>query len=381
MVSASSSVSFATSGCASVPLGQRQVHERVDVARIELQRGAELCGGLVRPALQQQRHAVVVVRQDVAGLDEDRARQLAGGFRQQLLFLIEQAEIVVRLRVQLVPLQQRAVMLQGVLEVPGAMVIQRELEIVGLAGALAAAAGAPDSARVTGKGAGGRGAGSRGSPDATGARWRWKLRARRLGIGDPRACHSWRRLTGRAGRGRLRGGNRRRGQRRGRGRRRADPGRRGPGVSAARILRGGIRECSGRRRRHRRAEPPVVDLPAGPAQDASTAARIRIANDRGSRPDVAGTGAYRASRGRRPPAPCAASLPTSATGARAGANQRAGSLRYEMRVGVAGQLPYARLILPRLVEIGVRTDRDLVPGAAIGRFEAPRRARYPSARN
>ena len=88
--------------------------------------------------------------------------------------------------------------------------------------------------------------------------------------------------------------------------------------------------------------------------------RTRLMADR-NRPERRRAARNRASRGRHRPGPCAASWPTPATGARAGANQKAGSLRYEMRVGIAGQQPYARLILPRPLEIGVGTDRDLVP--------------------
>ena len=124
-----------------------------------------------------------------------------------------------RLGVQLVPLQQRPVMLQGVLEVPGAMVIQARARDRWPRWSLAAepARRTPRASRARER------AGA--APAAGGLRWRdwcalgWKLRARRLRFGHPRTWHGCRRLTRRAGRGRLRGGNRGRGERRGRRRR------------------------------------------------------------------------------------------------------------------------------------------------------------------
>lgn len=112
------------------PLGQRQVDERIEVAGDKRQRRSKLGDRLISPALHEQRDPVVVVGARIARLDQGRALQLAGGFLEQVLLLVEQAKVVVRLGVQLVFLEQCAIVLQRVLEISGAVIVQREIEIV-----------------------------------------------------------------------------------------------------------------------------------------------------------------------------------------------------------------------------------------------------------
>ncbi len=66
---------------------------------------------------------------------------------------------------------------------------------------------------------------------------------------------------------------------------------------------------------------------------------------------------------RRLSVPCAGP-PVSASAAGRGEESRAaGSTRCEPRVGISGQLPNSRLILPCQLDVPVRADEHLVPGA------------------
>ena len=71
----------------------------------------------------------------VLRIDRDHALELARRLVEQSLAEIEVAEVVVRLDVHLVALQRRPVVHQRLLEIAGALVVQRQLEIVGAVGA------------------------------------------------------------------------------------------------------------------------------------------------------------------------------------------------------------------------------------------------------
>ena len=111
------------------PVGEREIDERIEIRRVERERRLKLCRGLVGSSQHQQRDTVVVVGPAVPRLDDDGALQLACRFLEQTLFLVEQPEIVVRLRVQIVPVEQGTVVLERVLEVARPMVVERALEI------------------------------------------------------------------------------------------------------------------------------------------------------------------------------------------------------------------------------------------------------------
>ena len=72
-------------------------------------------------------------------IDRDDALELARRFVEQPLAEIQVAEIVVRLDVHLVALQHRPVVQQRLLEIAGALVVERELELVWRAEARAGA--------------------------------------------------------------------------------------------------------------------------------------------------------------------------------------------------------------------------------------------------
>ena len=111
-------------------LHEREVHERLDVARIRGQRDAELRGGGIRPARAHVGDAKIVVRFHGPGIDGDRPLKLLDRVVQLIAILIQQAEVVVHLGVRVVLLEQRTVLRERVVEVAGALEVQRPPEIV-----------------------------------------------------------------------------------------------------------------------------------------------------------------------------------------------------------------------------------------------------------
>ena len=109
------------------PLGERQIHERIEILRIEREHRTKLRGRLIRLSLHEQGHTVVVSGARVARFDQDCALQLARRLLQQILLLVQQPEIIVRLSVQFIPLQERTVVLERVLEITRTMIVERQL--------------------------------------------------------------------------------------------------------------------------------------------------------------------------------------------------------------------------------------------------------------
>ena len=85
---------------------------------------------MVNLSQHQQCHPVVVPRARVAGLDHHGALQLARGLLEQTPLLIQKPEIVVGLGVQLVPFEHRTIVLQRIRKVAGAMIVERQFQIV-----------------------------------------------------------------------------------------------------------------------------------------------------------------------------------------------------------------------------------------------------------
>jgi len=70
------------------------------------------------------------MRAGISRVNRGGPLKLAHGVLQQALFLVEKSEIVVGLRIQVIPLKNRAVALEGSLEIARAVGLDRELEIV-----------------------------------------------------------------------------------------------------------------------------------------------------------------------------------------------------------------------------------------------------------
>lgn len=112
------------------PFGQREIDSGIQVPRLDLKGRLKLSHGLIRPSQQEQGNAVVVARPRVPWLDGNGSLQFAGGFGEKPLLLVQEAEVVVRLRVELIAFEKGAVALQCVFEITRAMVVNRELQIV-----------------------------------------------------------------------------------------------------------------------------------------------------------------------------------------------------------------------------------------------------------
>jgi len=112
------------------PLHQAEIHERIDISRLQEDRRLELSRRLVNLSKHEQRDAVVIPGAGVARFDHHRTLQFARRFLEQTSFLVEQAKIVMSLRIQLVPCQQRPIVLQSIREVAGAVVVEGEFKIV-----------------------------------------------------------------------------------------------------------------------------------------------------------------------------------------------------------------------------------------------------------
>jgi len=112
------------------PLHERQVDERLDVARIRGQRDAELRRGNIGPARSHVGDAEVVVRFHGPGIDGNRPLKLLDRVVQLIAILIQQTEVVVHLGVRVVLLEQNAVLRERAVEVAGALEVQRPAEMV-----------------------------------------------------------------------------------------------------------------------------------------------------------------------------------------------------------------------------------------------------------
>jgi len=113
-----------------LPLHQAQIHERIEISGVEPHGRLELSRRLVNLSKHEQRDAVVIPGAGVARFYHHGTLQFARGFPEQISFLIKQAEIVMGLCIQLVAREQRAIVLQRVLEVAGTMIVEGEFQIV-----------------------------------------------------------------------------------------------------------------------------------------------------------------------------------------------------------------------------------------------------------
>ncbi len=109
--------------------GQREVDPGIEVPGLHRQRRLKLGHRLVLSSLHQQGDAVVIVRPGIAGLEGNGAVELTRGVLEKPLLLVQEAQIVVRLRVEFVSLEEGEVMLPRVFEIPCAVIPQREIEI------------------------------------------------------------------------------------------------------------------------------------------------------------------------------------------------------------------------------------------------------------
>lgn len=109
--------------------GQREVDPGIEVPGLHRQGRLKLGHCLVLSSLHEQRDAVVIVRPGIAGLDGNGAVKLTRGVLEKPVFLVQEAQIVVRLRVEFVSLEEGEVMLAGVFEIPRAVIPQRQIEI------------------------------------------------------------------------------------------------------------------------------------------------------------------------------------------------------------------------------------------------------------
>jgi hypothetical protein len=107
---------------------ERQVHERLHVARIGSERHAELGRRLVEATGPQERDAEVVVSFHVGRIERDRALELLDRIIELIAVLVEQPEIVVYLGVLVVPLQKRAVLHHRAVVVTDALMVERKVE-------------------------------------------------------------------------------------------------------------------------------------------------------------------------------------------------------------------------------------------------------------
>ena len=114
---------------AGTALGQREVDPGIEVPGLNRQSRLKLGHGLVLSSLHQQRDAVVIVRPGIAGLEGNGTVELTPRVLEQTLLLVQEAQVVVRLRVELVSLEEGKVMLPRVFEIPCAVIPQREVEI------------------------------------------------------------------------------------------------------------------------------------------------------------------------------------------------------------------------------------------------------------
>jgi len=114
---------------AGTALGQRQVDPGVEVPGGQRQCRLELSHSLVPSSLHQQRDAEVIVRPGIAWLEGNGTVKLTRGVLEKPLLLVQEAQIVVRLRVEFVSLEEGEVMLPRVFEIPCAVIPQREIEI------------------------------------------------------------------------------------------------------------------------------------------------------------------------------------------------------------------------------------------------------------
>ena len=109
---------------------ERQIHERVDVARVGRQRDAEFRRRLRKVTALHQRDAEVVVRLHIPRIDLNRALKLLDRVVRVAVILVQEAEVVVHLRACLVLLEQRAILREGIVEVADALVVERETKVI-----------------------------------------------------------------------------------------------------------------------------------------------------------------------------------------------------------------------------------------------------------
>src|SRR5882672_12246077 len=115
---------------AGAAVDQREVDERVQIARVDRQGRLKLCRGVGGASQHQQRGAVVVVRPAVPRVDGNGPLQFTSRFLELPPFLVEESQVVVCLRVQIVAVEQGTVALQRVRVVSRPVVVKCALEIV-----------------------------------------------------------------------------------------------------------------------------------------------------------------------------------------------------------------------------------------------------------
>ena len=117
-------------GTAGGALQQREVDERLDIARIFRECDAELGGGGVRTIRSHQRDAKVVVRLHVLRIESDRPLKLLDRIVHLPASFVQKTEIVVDLRARIVLLEQRTIVCERAVEVADALIVQGELEMI-----------------------------------------------------------------------------------------------------------------------------------------------------------------------------------------------------------------------------------------------------------
>ena len=123
-------VALGVTGLPGCILREREVDECVAAARVEGQRLPGLSGGGIESPQPEERGGEIHVRGHVAGFDGNDPLELARRLVEKPFAQVQITEIVVRLQVQLVPLECGLVVHERLLEVTRALVVQRELKIV-----------------------------------------------------------------------------------------------------------------------------------------------------------------------------------------------------------------------------------------------------------
>ena len=105
--------------------GALQVDPRIDVARILRQDAAEFGGSFVETGRAHQHDAEIVARRRVLRVDDQGPLKLPNGFTREPSVSIQETQVVVDLRIELVAREQRPIVGLRRAEIAGAMVIQR----------------------------------------------------------------------------------------------------------------------------------------------------------------------------------------------------------------------------------------------------------------